>query len=367
MKSLGDTLKDARESRGISMDQAVHETNISRNYLEALENEIFEEFPADAYLVGFLRNYVDFLGLDQEKIIGQFRNYKLSEQPTPIEQLVGPPKGARLRKALPWAAAALALAALGVFVIPPLVKKISSIREEQIQNAASEEPEVPPAREIRPELPFWEGEVRPGDILILEEPAGEKQFTIDASEKRLTLSGSEAENYTLLMGEELFIPGESSKPAWRVYLKDFGLPGGGGIIEVHLQENLQQEDGLDEEIPQSAPPSGEAERLRDSRVILSAAKPERYTLNVAFRDYALVRYKVDNQEPRQAFYANGENLRLETERILTLWISDAGAMYARISGNDVPLGGSGEVSVYQLRWVLNEDTGKYDLTALPLY
>ena len=56
MKSLGDTLKAAREERGISIDQAIHETNISRNYLEALESEDFAEFPAEAYLVGFLRN-----------------------------------------------------------------------------------------------------------------------------------------------------------------------------------------------------------------------------------------------------------------------------------------------------------------------
>ncbi|MCK5736438.1 MAG: helix-turn-helix domain-containing protein, partial [Spirochaetaceae bacterium] len=79
MKSLGDTLKSTREERGISMDQVIHETNISRNYLEALENEAFEEFPAEAYLVGFLRNYSDFLGLDADKIVGQYKNYKLSE------------------------------------------------------------------------------------------------------------------------------------------------------------------------------------------------------------------------------------------------------------------------------------------------
>ena len=123
MKALGDTLKSAREERGISMDQAVHETNISRNYLEALENEEFEEFPAEAYLIGFLRNYADFLGLDQDKVVGQFRNYRLSEEPTPIEQLVGPPRGAAFRKIFPWILLGLALAAIGVlteyFVVLP--------------------------------------------------------------------------------------------------------------------------------------------------------------------------------------------------------------------------------------------------------
>ena len=97
MKSFGDTLKKAREERGISIDQVIHETNISRNYIEALESEDFTQFPAEAYLVGFLRNYSDFLGLDSDKLVGMFRNYRLSEEPTPIEQLVEPAKGSSVR------------------------------------------------------------------------------------------------------------------------------------------------------------------------------------------------------------------------------------------------------------------------------
>ena len=126
MKSLGDTLKSAREERGISMDQAIHETNISRNYLEALEKEEFDEFPAEAYLVGFLRNYSDFLGLDSDKVVGQYKNYKLSEEPTPIEQLVGPPKGAALRKVLPWIVLVIILGTAGVLGVPRLINLISN-------------------------------------------------------------------------------------------------------------------------------------------------------------------------------------------------------------------------------------------------
>ena len=124
MKSLGDTLKSAREERGISMDQVIHETNISRNYLEALEDEKFDEFPAETYLVGFLRNYSDFLGLDSDKIVGQYKNYKLSEEPTPIEQLVGPPKGSALRKVLPWVILVIVIAAAGILGVPRIINAI---------------------------------------------------------------------------------------------------------------------------------------------------------------------------------------------------------------------------------------------------
>ena len=159
MKSLGDTLKSAREEKGISMDQAVHETNISRNYLEALEEENFEEFPAEAYLIGFLRNYADFLGLDQEKIVGQFKNYKLSEEPTPIEELVGPPKGSAVKKVIPWILLVLVLGAGAYLGIPRLISAFQNFRQARLERAQAEEVVVE-ARSIRPTPPLWEGEIR---------------------------------------------------------------------------------------------------------------------------------------------------------------------------------------------------------------
>ena len=167
MKSLGDTLKSAREERGISIDQAIHETNISRNYLEALENEDFDEFPAEAYLIGFLRNYSDFLGLDGDKAVGQYKNYKLSEEPTPIEQLVGPPKGAAIRKIVPWIVLVVVLGTAGILGIPKLITLISNARTERLEKAAEAEVKLP-SRDVRPAVPLWEGEVRPCDTLILE-------------------------------------------------------------------------------------------------------------------------------------------------------------------------------------------------------
>ncbi len=367
MKSLGDTLRDAREARGISMEQAVHETNISRNYLEALENEAFEEFPAEAYLVGFLRNYGDFLGLDQEKIVGQFRNYKLSEEPAPMEQLVGPPKGARLRKALPWVVLGLAVVAAGIFGIPRLVSTARSLRQTR-QEKKMEDKTALPVTEIRPEQPSWEGEVRPGNILILEAPGEEARFEVAVLDNRLKFVGKEGRAFSIIMGEEVFVPGEKGEPLWRVYLKDFGLPGGGGMLEVQtMARSLPEEAAAEEALPLAEPPSGEPGRRKDSWTIISSATPERYTLEASFSDYALLRYQLDNQDAREAYYSAGDKLRLDVGRMLTLWVSDAGAFSVKISGKDFSPGGSGQVAVYQVRWVLNDETGMYDLTALPLY
>lgn len=366
MKALGDTLRSAREERGISMDQAVHETNISRNYLEALEDENFEEFPAEAYLIGFLRNYADFLGLDQDKVVGQFRNYKLSEEPTPIEQLVGPPKGAAFRKVFPWILLSLALAAAGVFAVPRLISLIGDARVERAERQTREEEPVV-SRDIRPAPPLWEGEVRPSDNVILDGPDGVVSLVVGGGDGRMSFSAGERGEWTILMGEEIYVPGSDGRPAWRLYLKDLGLPGGGGIIEVQLLAKVEDTDETALEDLATAPPSGSSERARESLVIVSSATTERYTLDIAFRDFSLFRYKVDSQDATEAYYGDGENFRLDVGRTVTLWISNAGAVYAKIAGVELPLGRRGEVAVYQVRWVLNDESQQYDLTLLPIY
>lgn len=366
MKSLGDTLKSSREDRGISMDQAVHETNISRNYLEALESETFEEFPAEAYLIGFLRNYADFLGLDQDKVVGQFRNYKLSEEPTPIEQLVGPPKGAAFRKIFPWVILGVAVLALGIFGIPKLVNSISEARMVRRERLAEEATPVP-SREVRPAPPLWEGEVRPSDVLILTGPDGEVRMDVGGDDGRMSFSAGDTGDWSILMGEEIYVPGSDGRPSWRLYLKDLGLPGGGGIIEVQLLAEILPDDIDTGEDVLTTPPSGSSERARESHVIINAATPDRYTLDIAFRDFSLFRYKVDSQDATEAYYGEGENFRLDVGRTVTLWISNAGAVYAKVAGVELPLGRRGEVAVYQIRWVLNEESGQYDLSLLPVY
>ncbi|MCK5248669.1 MAG: helix-turn-helix domain-containing protein [Spirochaetaceae bacterium] len=366
MKSLGDTLKSVREERGISMDQAIHETNISRNFLEALENEEFDEFPAEAYLVGFLRNYSDFLGLDSDKMVGQYKNYKLSEEPTPIEQLVGPPKGAALRKFLPWIVLVIVIGAAGVLGIPRLINIISDARTARFEKAGETE-EPLPAREVRPALPLWEGEVRPSDTLVLESDNNELRLEVGDGDGKLRFDAGSTGIWSVMLGEEIYIPDNDGRPAWRLYLKDLGLPGGGGIIEIQQLAEVLPDVDFSDAVVVSEPPSGESERRRETKVILSAAKPDRYTLVIAFRDFCLFRYKVDSQAPLESYYADGENFRLDVGRTLTLWSSNAGALYAKIGGEELSFGRRGEVAVNQIRWILNEESGAYDLTVVPMY
>jgi cytoskeletal protein RodZ len=69
VESLGDKLRSTREAKGYSYEYVGRETNIARRYLEALERKAFSKFPGEPYLLGFLRNYGEYLGLNVEELL----------------------------------------------------------------------------------------------------------------------------------------------------------------------------------------------------------------------------------------------------------------------------------------------------------
>src|SRR6056297_3276585 len=97
MESIGKKLKTAREEKGYSTDQVARDTNIARRFILAMEQEDFSAFPGDTYLLGFLRNYGDYLGLDSERLVNLYRNMQIQEQPVPMEELI---QGKRPRPSL---------------------------------------------------------------------------------------------------------------------------------------------------------------------------------------------------------------------------------------------------------------------------
>ena len=87
MESFGRILRETRERKNLTAEQIARDTRISRRFLEALEEENFSLFPAETYLIGFLRNYAEYLGLDKDELVTIYRNMKIQEQPLPMSEL----------------------------------------------------------------------------------------------------------------------------------------------------------------------------------------------------------------------------------------------------------------------------------------
>ncbi len=83
MGKVGSIFRDARLEKGLTMEQVSDETNISKRFLQGIEADNFEGFPGEVYILGFLRNYAEFLGLDAAKIVERYRQSdKEAEQAT---------------------------------------------------------------------------------------------------------------------------------------------------------------------------------------------------------------------------------------------------------------------------------------------
>lgn len=69
---IGERLIQAREERGLTLEDAERDTRISRRYLQALEDEAFDVIPAPVYARGFLRSYSQYLGLETAPLLARF-------------------------------------------------------------------------------------------------------------------------------------------------------------------------------------------------------------------------------------------------------------------------------------------------------
>ena len=59
MARLGESLRQQREKRGITLDQAAADTRIREKFLKALEDSDYQTLPGTVYTKGFLRNYAE--------------------------------------------------------------------------------------------------------------------------------------------------------------------------------------------------------------------------------------------------------------------------------------------------------------------
>lgn len=80
MDELGNLLREARESKGLTLAEAQEVTRINTKYLEALENGQYEILPSNSHVRGYLRNYARFLDLDPKPVLDRYELSKGDRQ-----------------------------------------------------------------------------------------------------------------------------------------------------------------------------------------------------------------------------------------------------------------------------------------------
>lgn len=79
-------LREARETRGLTLDDAARVTRIGKNYLAALEDDAYHKLPSLAYVKGFLRVYSSYLGLAPDEAVSRYEDMQQATAPI-LEQI----------------------------------------------------------------------------------------------------------------------------------------------------------------------------------------------------------------------------------------------------------------------------------------
>ncbi len=80
LKELGSRLKAEREQQGLTVEQMMELTKLSRVNVHAIEDGNKDDFPHPVYAKGFIKNYAKALGLDSEEIGNEFSKFYSVEE-----------------------------------------------------------------------------------------------------------------------------------------------------------------------------------------------------------------------------------------------------------------------------------------------
>lgn len=90
MNELGHILREARETKGLTLAEVENDIRINSRFLEALENGEYARLPTPVHVRGFLRNYARFLGLDPQPLLARYEVNKSRRKRQPTTPVSAP-------------------------------------------------------------------------------------------------------------------------------------------------------------------------------------------------------------------------------------------------------------------------------------
>lgn len=120
LMEIGTMLREARERKGLAIDEVEERVKIAQSVIIALEEGNKDRFPHPVYARGFVRSYANLLGLDAQELCAHFaREYPVPTDMEPHGDNQGPRITVRFHDSprvplVAWVALALGLVALGL-------------------------------------------------------------------------------------------------------------------------------------------------------------------------------------------------------------------------------------------------------------
>ena len=368
MESYGALLKKARENKRLTIEAVERDIRITREYIIGLEEEDSSAFPGEPYLIGFLKNYSDYLGVDSNTVLNLYNAKKIQESPVPEELLAHhAPKFI-----LPLIICVLvALLAGAAFYLYFYVIDVPKLREER----AASMTETAKIHQYEFSGQTENHRLYKGDQILLPVKSGNGNIVLTVSNTLgvLTLDTPVGSQVIDLSEErELDVDGDG-KAEMILYLSDISQSDASRGAEVRML--LKDPDSIknyltaglttdESEIPTVASSS-------DSKqvIILEDTRAYPFTMNVSFRGSCVFRYRIDNNTNVEDYYKSGDVISVTARNGIRVWTSNINAMKIQVIADtatyDLEVGKAGQVKVQDIKWVRDSD-GKYRLAVIEL-
>ena len=376
MESLGQKLRETREQHNFSIEQVARDTHISKQYLEALEQEDFSIIPGETYIIGFLRNYAEYLSLNPEELVALYKNIQIQEQPLPMTELLDRSRPKSSSRIIVVLAIILAVLGAGGYLIYRFV--ISPERQAAPQAAAAQEVSQPNVRQPEGEELLFQDEavtrwfdlddtigfplngntyrLQIVDIdrtLTIKVPGGTLDMPI-GQDRQLDVNGDGRNDLRILLNDL-----DATDVAKRANLSLYK------ITKATVPEVAEAVEEAVKEVEEAVEPAVSepiaTEPSAGATTIISADTPAPFRVSISFRGYCLFRYLVDNDIREERFFHKGESFSLDARNEVQLWISNAGVVRLMVAGREIEVGRPGAVTTKQIRWSRDDADGQYAL------
>lgn len=360
METIGAKLRQIRESKNLTIKQIVEDTNISSSYIEALENEDFDRFPGETYIIGFIRSYAEYLRIEPEEIIKAYRGFKIGESDTPLEELTRPTKQSIpvqldslfvvLRTVL-VAGVFIALLVAAFFLVKTYVgTMISSEKDDSINRIKTDYAESDKKDDFE-KIRNLKLTKNKGFVLAYKNEA--VQFLVDTKECIFTLeeiAGTTAliklfpdkTDLTLEMDRSIRanFPGVERE----VYITLRGLTENRAKIMVTLGGSVDS--------PEQDGKTGEEEtQTKDSSMVEATDKGNlKIVFEAIFQSKTYLELYLDGQQKARGIIQAGTSERWEANEYIQLKVGNAGGMKTKINGKDYVFGLNGQVANKIITW-----------------
>ena len=345
MDSVGAILKSAREDKMIPLNEVSSDTHILPRYIQAIEENRFQDLPGEAYCAGFIGTLARYYGLDSTRLVAMYKGVPIKKA-EPKKEHKAPVVMTERRNFVPLIIILVIVAVLAAALVFIFAGKKSPDAAPAPAPVVQEEqkPNIYVMDEALFERSFAEN-----DIVRVNLSTGSYDIACRAVGASVVLNYRKG-NVTLAPAGELILDldGDTKKDV-KVSLKDVNLENKTAVIRIDRAIEAPVPPPLPA-IPVAQKPEAVIMHDKGTVNVLVSPVKRNFIFEVSFIGPCNFRYQADDETSVEKYCKAGDSVHLEIKDAVRVWLSNAGNAKILIGDAEISLGRKGDVTSEKIGW-----------------